>query len=50
MNTKRTTITRYTSIYPGKNLKGKPQQNVLNIDYQYAMTKEQGLIERETKP
>ena len=44
-------MTRYTTIYPGKTLKGKKtQQNFLNIDYQYAMTKEQGLIERDTKP
>ena len=43
-------MTRYTAIYPGKTLKGKTQQKFLNIDYQYAMTKEQGLIDRETKP
>ena len=50
MITERNKITRYTTIYPGKTLKGKTQQNFLNIDYQYAMTKEQGLIDREIKP
>ena len=29
---------------------GKNQQNFLNIDYQYEMTKEQGLVKWETKP
>ena len=44
-------MTRYTTIYLGKPKKGKTQQNFLNIDYQNAMAKEQGLIrERDKTP
>ena len=42
--TERNIITRYTTFYHEKTVKGKTQQNFLNIDYWYAMTKEKGLI------